>query len=228
VFSDPRVPAKYRHFKYKEGSSQKITQGGKVTPIHPADRWHVATCPATFWFIDSMCTYKKLRIAAGNEPSYALDAILHTHLDLGKLKFTETDHLTGLGWHMEMQRLYKLEYIIYNIFDCIALELLDEKTGDISSAFPVQCGVSEYRSFSQNPRRIADDLHFYCLNNDLVMGSTSDEMVTELDKHVIDMNGWIVTLPAFLATGNGLPIIRELPATRSMFFAHNSDQQMSC
>ena len=223
VMSDPRVPAKYRHYRYKEGASQKITQSGKITPIHPADRWHTASHPASFYFIDSMCTYKKLRIAAGNEPSYSLDAILKSKLNLGKLKFTETDHLQGLAWHQRMQRLHKVEYVIYNIFDCIALELLDEKTGDISSAFPVQCGVSEYRCFSQNPRRIADDLHYYCLDNNLVMGSTSDEMVTELDKMVISMDGWIVTLPAFLATGEGLSVIRELPSTRSMIFAHNSD-----
>lgn len=223
VFSDPMVPPEFRFCKYKEGPSQKVTARGKVLPLHPADRWHVLTCPASWYVLDAMCVYKKIRTVKGNEPNYSLDGVLERNLGVRKLKFDQVSDVEGLAWHQKMQRDYKIEYLIYNLFDCIGVEMLDEKTGDLSRAFDVLTGVSEYANFSSNPRRINDDLHFFCLDRGLVIGTTSDEMVDELDKYVVSMDGWIVTLPSFLVDNNGLPLIKEAPHIRSMLRAHVSD-----
>jgi hypothetical protein len=223
VFSDPSVPLQYRFYNYKEGPSQKVTAKGKVLPLHPADRWHVASFPASWYVVDAMCLYKRIRIVKGNEPNYSLDGVLGRNLKLGKLNFKEVENLNGLAWHQKMQSDYKPEYLVYNLFDCIGVELLDEKTGDISRAFDVLAGISDYGNFSSNPRRISDDLHFFCRERGLVIATTSDQMQDELDKYVVDMDGWIVTLPSYLVDDNGLPLIEEAPHIRSMLRAHVSD-----
>lgn len=223
VFSDPKVPKEYRFYDYKRGNTQKVTATGKVTPIAPYDQWHIASFPATWYAIDSMCVYRKIRFAKGQEPDYTLDGVLGRNLNLGKLNFDEVDHLTGLAWHFEMQTKYKIEYIIYNIFDCIGLELLDEKTGDLSKAFSLLCGYSEYGTFASNPRKICDDLHFFCLERGLVIGTTSDMMEEELDKYVVSMTDWIVTLPSEMMAPVGLNLIQEMPHHHTSFYAHVSD-----
>ena len=145
-----------------------------------------------------MCLYKRLRIVKGNEPSYSLDSVLERNLGQRKLKFddllAEKYPLVkggSLKWHQIMQSEYKIEYLIYNLFDCIGVELLDEKTGDISQAFHTQAGKSAYNDFSSNPRRIVDDLHFEVREKGRVIASTSDRMVDDLDKYVVSMDGWI-------------------------------------
>jgi hypothetical protein len=159
IFSDPAVPDVFCKWKYKEGKTQKVTQSGKTTGLHPADRWHIAECPASFYFIDAMCLYKRIRLAAGMVSSYSLDATLKRHLGIGKLNFADVDKLNGTAWHKEMQTAYRVEYCIYNIFDNIGQELLDEKTGDINKSFTALVGVSDFDKFNSNPRRIVDDLN---------------------------------------------------------------------
>lgn len=223
VFSDPVVPPEFRKFRYKEGNSKKVTQAGKVTGLHPADRWHEVICSASFYFLDSMCLYKRIRIAEGMVSSYSLDAALGRHLDLGKLRIEACDHLSGLAWHREMQVNYKVEYCIYNLFDDIGLELLDEKTGDIIRAFPALCGVSDFSKFNSNPRRIVDDLHFFCLERGQAIATTAENIRHEYDKYVVDLKGWIVTLPSYMMYDNGQELVEELPGIRSMGRAHCAD-----
>lgn len=223
VFSDPAVPRPYRFFKYVEGLKIKKTQDGSEMPIHPADQWHVATCPASFYFLDAMCLYKRIRVAGGNEPSYALDAIMKKHLNLGKLKFTATDHLSKGEWHKVMQRNYKVEYAVYNIFDCIGLELLDEKTGDVCSAFSVLAGVSDFKNFAKNPRRIVDDLHYICRDIGKVISTTPDNLKEDYDKYVVGLENWIITLASYKIDDNGVELFTDMPWIKSMLRAHCGD-----
>lgn len=234
VFSDPRVPPEFRFYKYTEGPAQKVTASGKTMANHPADRWHVMECPASFYFIDAMCLYKKVRAAKGNEASYALDYILNKHLGVRKLKFDDIlereapDVRAGsLNWHRLMQSRYRLEYGIYNLFDCISLELLDEKIGDLKLTVSILCEHSEYAKFPSQPRRTVDDLHFFCQEHGLVIGTTSDQMVEELDQYVLEMTDWIVTLPSHLVVDNGLKMIRELPNLSTSYRAHVADLDVS-
>lgn len=223
VFSDPSVPQEFRFFKYTEGNSQKVTQGGKIMALHPADRWHEAECPASFYFIDAMCLYKRLRTAKGNEPSYSLDYTLQKNLGLRKLKFDAVQGVGGLEWHQVMQRDFKIEYVIYNIFDCIGVELLDEKTGDMAYQFAILCEFSDFGDFTSNPRRIADDMHFLCREKGWVAATTSSDMVDENDKNVVDMTGWIVTLAAHMVADCGIIAISDLDRIHSLIFAHLAD-----
>lgn len=223
VFSDPAVPPEYRFFNYKEGSAQKVTQDGTVMSKHPADRWHVVQCPASFYFMDSMCLYKRLRLAKGNDASYSLDFILNKHGIRGKLSVPECDNLKGLLWHKKMQKDHPFFYVVYNIYDCMSVEFLDEKTTDLGIAFHANCGNSDYDNFTSNPRRIMDDLHYFFLERNHVVGATGDDMVDENDEYVVSLSDWIVTLPADNMDDNGIPIIREFPSIRSMMRIHNAD-----
>jgi len=223
VFSDPAIPKEFRHFEYKQGPAQKVTASGKTMALAPAERWHEVICPASWYALDAMCVYLKLRIAGGKEPSYSLDAILNKRLGIRKLKFKQVDHLSGPSWHKEMQMYHKFEYAIYNIFDCISVEMLDEKTTDLQSMISLMCAHSEYRRFPSQPRRTCDDLHFLALENGLVCAATSNKMQDDNDQHVISINDWIVTLPSHLVEENGLCLFEDLPDLRSYVRAHVAD-----
>lgn len=223
VLSDPRVPEKFRFYRYKEGQPKKETASGKIMTVPIAERWHVVESAASFYFMDSMCLYKRIRMAEQNEPSYSLDYQLQKWLGIRKLKFQEADKYTGLEWHQFMQANYKIEYGIYNVFDCIGVELFDERVKDLCQTVSVQSEHSEYAVFKSQPKRLVDDLHFFCLENDRVIASCSDQMVDDNDKLVISMEDWIVTLPSHLTVDNGLTALRELPEISTLIRVHVAD-----
>lgn len=227
VFSDPSVPNEFKHFKYKQGSKQKKTASGKLTPIKPADQWHTVYTPASFYVVDAMCAYRKIRSQAGEEPNYKLESILNKELKIGKMKFFEADHLSGSDWHIFMQAKFKIEYIIYNVWDCVAMELLDEKTLDLQIAMPLQSAHSDFATFKSQPRRTADRLHYEYMRHGQVFGSTADKMETDMDKETLGLEDWIVTLPAHLVVENGLKIFEDLPNHRTNIRAHVADLDVS-
>lgn len=229
IFCDPAVPEPFRFFRYREGPAQKVTASGKVTPIKPSARWHTAYCPASFYFIDAMCAYRHIRTGEGEEPSYGLDAILKKHEKGGKLAFEEAGHLAGIDWHIFMQTYYKLEYVVYNQWDCISMEELDESTLDLALTLPMFSGCSDFANFKSQPRRTADNLHWFCLEQEVphVVGTTSDQMKTELDQYTTSTDGWIITLAAHLVADNGLQVIKEIPGLRTNIRAHVGDLDVS-
>lgn len=209
VFPDPSVPAQFRRtlepylansdrwsdiYKacgYRQGKKQKVTASGDTTPLHPAEQWHQLDVPASWYLIDPMCVYLRLRVAKGKEPSYALDAILEKHGVKQKLKFTAADGLSKGAWHVFMQKNHPAEYCVYNIYDSIALELLDESTTDLQRQISSLCGHSEYHRFPSQPRRLCDDLHFFGMERGRVIATTSDMMEIEIDKLVVGLNDWM-------------------------------------
>lgn len=229
VFSDPSVPREHRFYKYTQGRKQKVTQDGSVMSIHPADRWHTAICPASFSFVCAMALAKKLRAAKGNEPSYALNHFLTKFLGAkrGKLSLPEADHLEKLKWHKYMQTHQPFFYVVYNIYDCVGLEMLDEVTGDIAFAYPVNCGNSDFSNFTSNPRRIMDDLHYDCLDEGYVVGTTSKNMSDENDEHVVGVDDWVICLSSDNMDDNGLCVIEGMETTRSMMRIHNADSDVA-
>ncbi|QNR51692.1 DNA polymerase [Xanthomonas phage Xoo-sp14] len=222
VLSDPSVPPAFRFVKYVEGRAKQQTATGALKPIHPADRWHKMECPASFVFLDAMCVYKKLRVTKGNETSYRLDHILNKNLGVRKLNFDVADHLKGLDWHKFMQSKYPIEYCIYNVFDCVGMEMLDDETNDLKRVISVLVEHSEYTKFPSQPKRTCDDLHFFVQNEGKIMGSTGKDMVDENDKFVLGMNDWIVTLPSYLVD-DGLCLIEEMPDHPTAIFTHVAD-----
>lgn len=223
VFSDPSIPREFRQYEYKQGPAQKVTSSGKTMALSAAERWHEVRCPASWYVLDPMCVYLKLRIAGGKEPSYSLDSILQKHLGIRKLKFKEADHLSGPSWHKFMQTEYRIEYCIYNLFDCIGVELLDEVTTDLRSMVSLMTDHSEYRRFPSQPRRTWDDLNFMVQEHGKVAGSTSNKMVDENDQYVIGGDDWIVTLRSELVHDMGECLFEDLPEVRSLMRGQNAD-----
>lgn len=192
MFSDPKVPPAYRYATYKQGTKSKITASGKKMNLAPAEQWHQFTSPASFFMIDAMCVYRIVRAAKGLDPSYALDAILHKELGVRKLKFSQADHCTpGLEWHEFMQGSYKIEYLVYNLFDCISVEMLDEKEKDLSTTININSKQNEFTIFPRQPKRTSYSLHFYALDKGQVIASSPPEVRVEDDDHVVSTEGWI-------------------------------------
>lgn len=230
VFSDPRVPPEFRYFDYKRGPTTKVKADGKIENLASYDRWHVVTAPCSFQFIDAMCVYRQIRKAKGKAASYSLGYTLETHLKRGKLYFEAGDSAAVPGtieWHKEMQMNYKFNYIAYNVFDCVGIELLDEKTRDLQTQVSILSGYSEYSVFSSNPKRAADKLHFFCLSVGKVASCVSDQMVDDNDEFVLGMDDWIVTLATHLVENNGLHLIRQLPNVRSLVRMYVSDADIT-
>ncbi len=218
LVSDEKVPVEFRKYNYVEGPAQKITSSGDVSTLAPYERWHVVYSTSSYFFVDAMCVYYRIRLGDGKVVGgYGLDNTLKNHGLGGKLKLVpEVDNnYVKLRWHFEMQNRFKLEYILYNIYDCVGMELLDEKTGDIRSTMPLLCEVSDLGRFKSNPRKLADDMHFECLSHGYVIASFSDNFITEDDKAVGGADGITVTLAAHQIDDNGLELFDELPGVRS-------------
>lgn len=223
VFCDPSVPPQYRAFEYVKGPTVKKDEEGNTTPINVHDQWHTCRSQASFLFADSMLLYKRIRTAAPNEPSYSLDYILQKNLGLRKLKFTEADGYEKGEWHTFMQANYPEEYCVYNLFDTISLEMLDEKTKDISVTLTALLKCSEYHNYNSQPKMVADDLHFFGLKRGNIFGSTSDNMKTELDSLSPNLRNWIVTLPAYMVADNEAQVVSEMMGHQTLAWTHVSD-----
>lgn len=222
VFSDPRVPKEFRHFNYKQGPTIKKKADGSTENLPPSDRWNVVEAPASFIWIDPMCVYRNIRRAAGKEPSYGLDSVLSRNLTdkdaMGKLYFPMGDSKASPGsveWHMQMQRDYKINYVVYNVFDCLAVELLDEKTTDLGTQIGILSESSEYSVFNSNPKRNVNEFYFAMLKEGLMAGTCSDRMEDENDALLLGKEDWIVTLPTHSVVPNGVYLVKELPTVRS-------------
>lgn len=215
ILCDPSVPEEMRICRYKQGPKKKVTASGKVIPINPAAQWHTLICTASYYVIDAMCAYKHIRLGEQEEPSYSLDAILQKKINKRKLKFTEADAYSGLQWHQFMQTQYKIEYMVYNIYDCLSMIELDNTTKDLQFTLPTFAATSDFANFKSQPRRIADALHFFALEKGYVMGtvasadngpaSNADDEDSGPDGEeedtdtTLSLEGWIVTLPAHMS-----------------------------
>lgn len=213
IMCDPRVKPENRSFRYKRGEAKKVTSSGKVLSYALHQRWHTVFCPSSFYWIDAMCVYKQVRTGAPEESSYSLDNTLDRHLGIRKLKFKEADHLPSGSpdWHKFMQKNHPLEYVVYNIFDCISMELLDELTTDVALSLPMFLGCSDFQHTASQPRRAVNDLHYFVQEHDNIIGSTSSDMDDEFDEETLGIGDWIVMLDAHLVADNGLCLLREAP-----------------
>lgn len=229
VFSDPKVPAKYKHFRYIEGPAVKES-GDKTTNLSPEDRWHVVECPASFYLIDAMCVYNIIRRAQGKSKRYTLDYILDANIKRNKLTFVFDDinnKTKGVEWHSIMQRNHRPEYVAYNVFDCIGVELLDEKTLDLSTQISVLSEVSEYDIFHSNPRQTSNDLDEFCREEcGRIVGSVASEMCIDVDSYVLDPKDWICTLSPNNIRNKGVKLIKELPNLNSLVYVYGFDVDM--
>lgn len=228
VFSDPKLPPNLRYFKYKEGQVSKTTASGKVTPVNSEAQWHVTTCPASFVWLDAMSAYNFIRVGGKQVPGgYGLDNILKTELGdkLGKLKFKDDpamQNLKGRAWHEYMVEHKPLEYIIYNQWDNMSMSHLDISTNDLRQVLPMLSGVSLFDVFNSGPKRIVDALHFFYLDNGMVLGTKDNR---ERPGGHLGLGKWIVILPADRRKENGLKLFGEDgPVSNIKTYVYDSDQ----
>ena len=227
IFSDPAVPKEYRFFKYKEGTKIKKMASGKESSINMADQWHTVMTPASFYVIDGMCVYRKLRVQKGELPRYGLDYVLDKEkTGVRKLNFKPAENFRDGFWHEFMQEHHPIEYVVYNVFDCIAMEILDEKILDLAYDVPESCSHSDYWDFSSQPKRTVDELHHYLIESvGGVIGTTAETLKTDLDKLAPPNTDLIVNLKAHLITEEGLKCLAEFPdaITRIYLFCFDLD-----
>lgn len=209
IMSDPSVPDKYKSFKFKKGPSKKVTASGDEIPIKPSARWHAVMCPASFTWIDAMCSYRHIRNGEPEESEYSLDAILQKKAGITKLRIPGAQHLEGAPWHTYAQTNHPLVYIVYNMFDCVSMEILDEITNDLSISLPLFSGCSDYADFKSQPKRTSDKKHFYTLSRGRVICSVSEEMKTDYDDEVASLSEWIIMLQSYLVEDNGIKCVLE-------------------
>lgn len=198
VFCDPNIPEEFRTMYWKKDENNKQKADGSSSTKDPADKWHWMRAPASFQFIDNMCAFRMFRAMEQKMSSYSLDSVLDTVFKgkVRKMKFKEAAHVVenSPDWHRFMQKNYKLEYIAYNLFDCIVMELLDEKAKDISHKLLSYVGITNWARAKSNPTRLCDAYHFFLGKFDRVLCSTSDKMRHVFDDLTLPKTGWIVTL----------------------------------
>ena len=236
VFCDQKIPRYTRVCRYKRGQSKKVTQSGAVKPINPSLQWHTLICTSPFYVIDAMCTYRQLRMAKQEEPSYSLDSILQKELGTRKLRFEQAEEYSGVKWHLFMQEQYPIEYIVYNIYDCLGILELEEKNKDMSSVLPAFAGITDFQKFNSQIKKITDALFLFGLEKDMITGTvgsipkemedvvdgvdaeedddTEEEEFNEDDPNnykTLGLKGWIQLLPQNLLVQDGLRCLEEYP-----------------
>lgn len=171
IFSDPRIPPGRRFCQYKKGINVKKTASGGSKPMSPSEQWHSLLCPASFYVIDAMCSYRFVRQGDQELPYYKLDFVLNKELGIRKLNFKEADGYIEGEWHTFMQENYPFEYLVYNIFDCVGMKELEESTNDLSTKVPVQCGFTDFAKFNSQGRKFSDDYHFFLEKRGKMIGT---------------------------------------------------------
>ena len=225
IFSDPTLPKNLRYFEYKEGQKKRVTESGVFKPVNPEEQWHVVRCPATFYWIDAMSAHRYIRVGGKSMPGgYSLDNILKAELGdkFQKLKFEsdETENIQGIEWHQYMLKNKPLEYTIYNQWDNISMLQLDEHTKDLSNTLPLLSGVSSFDIFNSGPKRIIDAMHFFYLEQGMVLG-TKPPMID--DDKILGLGDWIVLLPSSRIKENGMKCVAENPNLITNVRAHVAD-----
>ena len=184
VFCDPKLPKELQYCRYKKGSTKKRTASGAIKPKKPSEQWHTLICTSSYYVIDAMCTFRFIRQGEQERPNYRLDTILDAELGIRKLSFKEADPYSGLEKHRFLQENYPLEYTVYNIFDCIGMVELEELHSDLSSAFPVRCGITDFAKFNSQTKLFSDSYHFFLLERGKMIATIpprEDGAVGELD-----------------------------------------------
>lgn len=230
VICDKTIPRHYRICKYRQGIKKKITASGVVKPINPSLQWHSLISTTSFYVIDAMCVYRQLRMAKQEEPSYSLDAILKKEINSQKLKFDEANEYKGIKWHLFLQERYPVEYIVYNIYDCLGMLELDAKIKDLSNTLPSFAGISDFTKFNSNPKKIVDALFIFGLEKGKIIGTVpklskdkenevevtdmddeEEEELSRKDYKTLGLKGWIQLLPQNLLQHEGLQCLEEYP-----------------
>lgn len=208
VFSHPSVPKEFRKVSfYPDDKPQLKMVGGRerLIPKDRMDQWPFLTCPSASVYLCGMRIYGKHRYAAEGKPAggYGLDVTLKRHIDRAKVKIKGLENETGPQFHIKAQRFYKLDYIAYNLGDCIELELLQDKILDLPINIGNFIGITEYKDYFKQTKKASNEMHLLHLEYKQPLCATSDQMMTDLDKLTYgkgkedDRDGWIAMLASY-------------------------------
>ena len=217
IFCDPIVPKTHRKFVIQEGKEQRTTASGVSKSQGGANQWVTFDFPATFEIHDAMRDFKFVRTGQPEQLKYSLDYTLKKQIKRNKLKTGSVTTEDGTEWHRQMQMHFPFEYCAYNLFDCISVELLDEKTKDMAFAVPALIRSTIYNKAPSVPRRQTDYYHFLALKNNQVISSCGSEMPAYL-KQCMSLKGWITMLEPHYMTDLGALCIEENRSIRTRIY----------
>lgn len=223
IFIDPRVPPEFRKVNYVEGQLIKRKANGEETSVGLMDLWHTMHAPASFQWVCPMAFHRLNRIMEGMPGGNSLEYVLNNELGIGKLKFAFGEGYEGRDLHEFLQLNHPIDYLIYNVFDCLMVELLDIHTNDISITLSTYLRNSPLEKAKSNPGRLADESYFFLRDSGRVIQSVSDQMETDMDRKLLDARNWIITLPAELQQHTGRSMVLGIPDANSRLSAHNGD-----
>ena len=191
---------------------------------HYTRRWHWLYAPAYTQWYDAMCLYSILRVVDGFEASYELgDVLRENDVCDGKLTFDteipDAADMSKADWHRYMQQNHPYEYVTYNVFDVMSVQVMEWINSD-ASGMHVLIGNSALQNFNKQTRRAADSLHFKCLRKNKVVAATGAK--AEDGEDIIVKHGGAV-LPPERTWQSGLPVIIEAPTRDTCVHGHVSD-----
>ena len=241
VFSDPNIPKEYRMFKWVEADSSKVTASNKFKPLNNEDKWNYVQCPSSFYWIDGMSAHKAIRVGSKTVPGgYSLDNIIISEIGrkFKKLTFIDDEisnplapkvqkepmiYLKGIQWHRYMLANKPLHYIVYNMWDNVSMIHLDDATGDLKLTIGMLADITSFDIFNSGPKKIVAALHFFYLENKMVLGVKPKTLP---DVETLGLDDWIVLLPSSRIKENGLMVILENPNrhTNARGHTYDSDQ----
>lgn len=226
IFSDPSIPHEYRFFKFIEKPKTRVKADGKTLSFDSADLWHTVQTPSSFYIVDAMCFYRINRAAKG-KMSVALDAVLNRHLNIGKMTISGLEGLSKAEWHRVAQKTRKLEYLAYNCFDTIGMEILDAKILDIRVTLTGYLGYRDLSKLKSNPSLLANLCHFHLLEKrGRVLRTTGEINDDEFTAQIQDRRNWIATLPAERLLNMGRSIVAGLADNYSRVVKQGGDNDV--
>ena len=186
----PDVPIQYRFVNFFQDNSEAQ---------HFTDKWHWISIAGYSQFIDSMCLYARLRKVSGRDSSYGLDYISEKEIGTGKL------HFGAITNHWYAQNFKFLEYWVYNINDCVIMQLMEFKNNDMS-ALAGLTGMSLLSQFSRQTTMVRNNAYNYGKQHGKVPAAAGTTMFTKFDS--MQLKGGGAVLPAEKAVGIGIPAVK--------------------
>ncbi len=202
VFCHPDVPAKYRYFNYKPSIEKPGSKGKK----HFAERWHWLAVAGYTQFYCAMALFARLRKAKGMLPSYKLDYVAGYMIGAGKLDFGGADHYI-------MQTTRFIEYVVYNIFDVLLIDIM-ERLGKNVLQLMALTTTSLIDSFAKQTVMSRDFFYFHCRNRRRVPAATAGSLEVTGDEDIENVGGNV--LSPFLVKNTAIPILQETPIIKGM------------
>ena len=100
---------------------------------------------------------------------------------------------------------------------------MDEKNKYLRVILPNFSETSDFADFKSQPRRKTDALYWFVQEHGKVMGCVGEAIVSDMDKMVLGMNDWIITLAPSLVADQGAKVISENPKLKTGLYCHNGD-----